>query len=316
MVELSSAVSRRLIQLGEVGQRWLEGLDSLVVELEGVWSCRVGGSLGGGSAAFVAAATDRRGRPAVLKVAIPAGGEGYAEFEREAVALSLGPSETYVEVYEVDAVRRAFLLERLGPSLAELRLSVEGQIDAIAATLRGSWRPIEGGTELMTGADQARWLGDFIRRQWTTLDLLHPIEIIDRAFMFLDRRIAAFDRRTAVLIHGDAHPGNMLCERRSVEHGRRFKLIDPEGLISEPAHELGIPLRAWCEELIAGDPIRLGTEWCHRLSAATNVDAQSIWEWAFIERVSTGLLYAHLGDHVSADSFLEIADRWSEVSDL
>ena len=274
------------------------------------------GSLGGGSAAFVAAATDRRGRPAVLKVAIPAGGEGYADFEREALALSLGHHETYVEVYEVDVVRRAFLLERLGPSLAELGLSVEGQIDAIAVTLRGSWRPIEGETELMTGVDQARWLGDFIRRQWTTLDLGHPTETIERALVFLDRRIDAFDRSTAVLIHGDAHPANMLCDTSSGNRGPRFKLIDPEGLISEPAHELGIPLRAWCDELIAGDPTRLGIEWCHRLSQSTDVDAQSIWEWAFIERVSTGLLYAHLGDHASAHLFLGIADRWNEVSDF
>ena len=72
-----------------------------------------------------------------------------ADFEREALALSLGRRETYVEVYEVDTVRRALLMERLGPSLAELRLSVEAQIDIIASTLRGSWRPVEGATELL-----------------------------------------------------------------------------------------------------------------------------------------------------------------------
>ena len=216
----------------------------------------------------------------------------------------------------MDTVRRALLLERLGPPLAELSLSVEEQIDIIAATLRGSWRPIEVPTELFTGADQARWLGDFIQRQWTTLDQPHPNATIDQALNFVDRRFAAFDRSTAVLIHGDAHPGNMLTVIASGGDDRRFKLVDPEGLLSEPGHELGIPLRAWCDELIVGDPVRLGTEWCQRMSTATDVDAQSIWEWAFIERVSTGLLYAHLGDQTTARAFLHIADQWSAVSDL
>jgi streptomycin 6-kinase len=315
MVEISPSVNRRLRQLGNVGQQWLDGLDSVVCELESLWSCRVEESLGGGSAAFVATAIDRWGRPAVLKVAIPAGGEGYADFEREALALSLGCAENYVEVYEVDELRRTLLLERLGPSLADLRLSVEAQIDIIVATLRGSWRPVAGASPLLTGADQARWLGEFIQQQWIALD--HPCrtETVGRALEYVERRLAAFDRSTAVLIHGDAHPGNMLAEMTPAGDGGRFKLIDPEGLISEPAHELGIPLRSWCDEM-AGDAVRLGTEWCHRLSAATGVDGQSIWEWAFIERVSTGLLFAHLGDTAAAGNFLDIADQWSSVSGL
>lgn len=315
MVEVSSSVNRRLQQLGDVGQRWLDGLDSLVAELESLWCCREERSLGGGSAAFVATVVDDSGRPAVMKVAIPAGGQGYAEFEREALALSLGRTENYVEAYAIDEVRRAFLLERLGPSLAESRLSVEDQIDVIAATLRGSWRQVAAASELPTGADQARWLSDFIQQQWAALDHPRPNGTIDRALAFIDRRIAAFDPSTAVLIHGDAHPGNMLADTKA-GHERRFKLIDPEGLISEPAHELGIPLRAWCDELLAGDAVRLGTEWCYRLSKATDIDAQSIWEWAFIERVSSGLLYAHLGDNLEASRFLDVADQLCAVSGL
>lgn len=303
-------------QLGVVGRRWLDGLDSLLSELESLWSCRVERSLGGGSAAFVATAVDRAGRPAVLKVAIPAGGDGYADFDREALALRLGLRRQYVEVYEVDPVRRAFLLERLGPSLASLGLPVEEQIDIIAATLRGSWRRVEAAPGLLTGIDQARWLADFIEQH--QLDLGRPLRTgtIDRALEFIDRRIAAFDAGTAVFIHGDAHPGNMLAQASLADGGRRFKLIDPEGLISEPAHEIGIPLRAWCEELLAGDPVRLGTAWCYRLGLATGVDAQSIWEWAFIERVSTGLLLAHLGDGVAARAFIDIAELWTDVSTL
>ena len=52
----------------------------------------------------------------------------------------------------------------------------------------------------------------------------------------------AFDEATAVAIHGDAHPWNVL---ESPAGG--FKLIDPDGMWSEPAHDLAIPLRHWNE---------------------------------------------------------------------
>ena len=132
MVQVSPPVSRRLDQLGELGEPWRAGLDGLIADLESLWSCTVHNSLGGGSAAYVAAAIDRLGRPAVLKVAVPDGGEGYAEFERQALALFLGQPSTYVGVYEVNHGRRAMLLERLGPSLAEERLGVNDQIEIIA----------------------------------------------------------------------------------------------------------------------------------------------------------------------------------------
>jgi HPt (histidine-containing phosphotransfer) domain-containing protein len=41
MVDTSPSVNRRLQQLGDVLQRWLDDLDSLVAELESLWCCRV-----------------------------------------------------------------------------------------------------------------------------------------------------------------------------------------------------------------------------------------------------------------------------------
>ncbi len=40
--------------------------------------------------------------------------------------------------------------------------------------------------------------------------------------------------------------------------GTSFRLIDPEGLISEPAHDLGVALRDGNEELLAGDTAQAG----------------------------------------------------------
>jgi hypothetical protein len=38
---------------------------------------------------------------------------------------------------------------------------------------------------------------------------------------------------------------------------------------------------------------------------------KAIWQWGFVERVSTGLYSMQLG-HDGAGEFLEVADRWAE----
>jgi streptomycin 6-kinase len=61
-------------------------------------------------------------------------------------------------------------------------------------------------------------------------------------------REAAVDPRQAVLVHGDAHPFNLLQAADG-----SFRLIDPEGLASEPAHDLGVILRDFNDDLLAGE---------------------------------------------------------------
>ena len=59
-----------------------------------------------------------------------------------------------------------------------------------------------------------------------------------------------------------------------------------------------------------GVPVVLAITWCVRLSDLTGVDARAIWEWAFVERVSTGLLLAQLGDGSGA-KLLAVAEAWA-----
>ena len=117
---------------------------------------------------------------------------------------------------------------------------------------------------LRTGAEQAAWLREYVRARWEDLDRPCPEQTITRAQECAAARRDAFDATTAVLIHGDAHPANVLEDPN--EPGR-FKLIDPDGMRSEPAHDLAIPLRDWTE-LLAGDPVALA--WCARLARAVD----------------------------------------------
>lgn len=139
MAEVTDDVRQRMAELGSEGERWLGTLDERIAALEALWGCRIEEPIGGGSAAFVAAAVDRVGRPAVVKISIPAGGVGYTGFERELDVLTLAGSRAYVAVYEHDANHRALLLERLGPPLADLGLGVSQQIDQLAPTIATVW---------------------------------------------------------------------------------------------------------------------------------------------------------------------------------
>jgi streptomycin 6-kinase len=310
-VVVPERVRHKADALGPAGDRWLRDVGQIVADLEGEWNIEVGDAIEGGSGAFVAHAVTSDGRDAVLKVSIPDGLEGHSPFAEELHMLELADGRGYVRVLRSDVRRRAMLQERLGLSLAVLDLPVEAQIDIIAATLRAAWRRIPHDPILRTGGAQARSLRASIRVDWERLGRPCAERVLERAEQFAFARESAFDATTAVVIHGDAHPANVL-EDPAVPG--RFKLIDPDAMISEPAHDLAIPLRDWTAELLAApDPVALGLTWCTGLGRGAGVDAEAIWQWAFVERVSTGLLLLRLGESLGS-RLLEIADLWTDVS--
>ena len=107
-----------------------------------------------------------------------------------------------------------------------------------------------------------------------------------------------------MLVHGDAHGWNTL-----VAGDGQFKFVDPEGLRSDREYDLAIPMREYNEPLLEGDTKRLVRERAEMLATACDADAQAVWEWGFIERVSTGL--ANLKEFTGGEghAFLEVAKR-------
>lgn len=307
MLGVPEGVARKARAIGALGEQWLADLPRSIEALEVEWDIRVGDAISGGSGGYVAAAELRDGTAAVVKLAIPEGLEGQGELAREVRTLQLGDGHGYVRVLRVDVHRRAMLQERLGRPIAALGLPVEEQIDAIASTLRRAWRAIPQDVQLRTGAEQAHWLSEFTPATWAEQGQPCPRATVEQAVTFARARRDAFDLRTGVLIHGDAHPANVLEDPNDPN---AYKLIDPDGMRSEPAHDLAIPLRDWTDELLAGDAVALGQAWCRRLGDRTGVDPGPIWEWAFLERVSTGLFLLRLGDPLGA-RFLTVADQWA-----
>jgi streptomycin 6-kinase len=86
--------------------------------------------------------------------------------------------------------------------------------------------------------------------------------------------------------------------------------VDPDGLFAERACDLAVPMREYSRELLdAADPAAAARERCAYLSRLTAVEPRAIWEWGFMERVSTGLLCLRIGLEPIGREMLTVAEK-------
>jgi streptomycin 6-kinase len=237
-LDVPELVRQRAMSNGVAGRKWLDDLSDVVAALVDGWGLELGTAFRGGTASFVAAATERSGRPCVLKVAMPLEIDGDS-FGRSVLVHQLAQGRGCADLFAHDESAPAMLLERLGPNLDDLGMPLPQLLETIATTLRSFWRPVTADCGLPTGAEKAASLASDITTSWDELGRPCRSEVIDRALAYCDERVAAFDPSQAVLVHGDAHGWNTLDAGTGT-----FKFVDPEGVRSEAAHDLSVPMRA------------------------------------------------------------------------
>lgn len=296
----------RAESLGETGRAWVARLPDLVRELEQLWGVEAGGSLAGGSESLVAEATRADGTEAVLKVGLP----GSADLNAEATVYRLASGRGYAKLLAHDPERNALLLERLGMPLSRRCESTGARIRAICRTFDDAWVTAGLDHGLMTGAEKARWLANFIAEQWHALGQPCSAKAKNRALDYAEERAAAFNPDESDLVHGDAHAENtLIAEDPGADACLRCKFIDPDGLIAEKACDLAPIMRDWSEELLTGDTEALTRARCDLLAELTDVPTRPIWQWGYMERVSTGLVMLAIGQREEAHQTLAVADR-------
>ena len=312
-VTVSERLALSVRALGAPGRAWLAGLPDLLAGLEADWSLIVGAGLDGARASYVAEAVTHDGTPAVLKVSIPPGIDAFTPFARQLGALRLADGDPYVGLIRHDVPRRALLLERLGRPMASLGWTTTRQMTALARTAARGWRSVPDDSGFPSGAEAARWHASFILSTWDGLARPCPEAAVELAVCCAAAREAAFDPKGAVLVHGDVHDLNALQLPGS---RTGFRLVDPGGLGSEPAHDLGViqarGLPGWIDELAADAPqqvLQRLTRSCEHAGRLTGVDPAAVWQWAFTEMVSTGLHILRLGNDEEAERFLSVAGK-------
>lgn len=298
---LPPLVVSRAKSAGAAGERWLERLDDMVSELEGMWDITVGRALSGGTHALVAYADGRDGGKYVLKADMPA--EHGGDFEGGVRVMEAAGGRGYARLYAYDPERRACLMERLGEPLSGLGYPVFEQLRIICSALEQAWEiPAEA-----AGAEKGStdWFREFIPEAWEKLGRPCPHRVIERVYACLEARDRAIDPAGFVLLHGDAHAGNTLRD------GDGFKLIDPDGIFYEKAYDLGVLMREWPEEY-EEEPLEKGRQRCRHLCRLTGVPEKGIWEWGFVQTVSTGLLAVQTGQEEAGWRMLRAAEAWAQ----
>jgi streptomycin 6-kinase len=285
--------------LGDVGAAWAAGLPALLDELCVLWSLTLGRRRPGGSSSYVVGARSADGRDVVVKVALPDPG-----LPAQVATLRRAAGRGYARLLTSDVDRGALLLEALGPSLQQSTLPVEDQLRLLADTLALAWQAADAHPD--APADKAASLHAMVGRLWRDLDRPCPPAVVERALTYAERRRA--DPGEPVVVHGDPHPANLLAvpgSRPGAETGWCF--VDPDGFVTDRAYDLGVVLRDWSRH-VEGRGGRARLEgWCELLAARSGVDATRIWEWCFLERVSSGLHLLALGAPRAADPFLRTA---------
>lgn len=237
------------------------------------------------------------GTPAVLKLQ-PPGNQDAA-----AAVLRAADGRGYVRVLGWDAARGALLTERLGEPLWDARPDLAGQVEVIVPLLRRAWElpPAVG----LPFTSKAAGLRRIVERLGPRYGSAAP-RALRLAVEYADA--LASDERPEVVCHGDPHAGNVL------RRGEAWALIDPDGFVGERAYDLGVVLRDAClefaeaEESRSGVGVELLREGARLLAKEGAADAERIWRWGFVERVTTGLYLHWFGYPEEGVRFLATAE--------
>lgn len=216
----------------------------------------------------------------------------------------------YVRVLAHDLARSAILLESLGPSVDRSWLAPGAQVDIVCQLLLDVWPlgpPQPRARRLVR--DKAAELRDLILRLLGKADPGCPAQVIDQALAYADARSAALVPDQCVWVHGDAAPSNVLAVASPRKGDRTgFVFVDPSPFFGDPAYDLGVLMRDWSRER-ASDFGSTMHRYCQHAAARTGIDKTAIWQWGYLERVTTGMFLASLGDEPLARRFLDSAAR-------
>ena len=262
----------------------------------GDWGLTVHSWFSGGAGTPPLAVSSADGTSGVLKIAEP------GELDTQVRVLKAADGHGYARVLRWDSGRGAVLLERLGRDLwtqCDL-LSDQGRV--LAHLLQDAWAvPLEYGSPFR---GKAAALLDILAALGPRYGA-HHTQAISLATRYATQLAAS--EQAEVVCHGDPHPGNVL--RRA----DGWALVDPDGFVGERAYDLGVVMRDACRELATAEHAQPGTALLmlrretDQLAALADIDPARVWQWAFVERVTTGLYLAWHGHTEQSATFLDTA---------
>ena len=312
LIELPIEVEKRLKHLGAEGANWRARLPATIKRLQTQWSLTFGAVMHGGSEALILEASNPADGDLVLKLLLPTvvePGQSEVIANKESNVLLAADGCGYVRVFNIDEATGAMLQPRLGAALGAEECDPATQQRTLCETLKRAWQVSGAGLDLQTGAEKARWLRAFIVELAAKHGQYISAEALSVALDFTERRERAHAEAVKVLVHGDPHVFNAL----RTDTGD-YVLIDPDGLHAEAEYDMGVIMREASAELLERDhaPIARGKARCERLARLSGTQPLAIWQWGYIERVSTGLYTLELDMPDYGKPALQVANSWAQ----
>ena len=217
---------------GARGAAWLESLPALLAGYAERRSLTLQPPFADLSYNYVCPATLRDGTPVVVKAGVP-----HLGFAQEVAALRVFDGRGMARLLDADVDEGIMLLERLLPGAPLSSLGDDEAETRIAAQLmRALWRPATLGPPFATVAGWAAGLSK-LRDAFGGGTGPFPPRLVDRAEgLFADLLSSPAE---PMLIHGDAHGGNMLSAQREP-----WLAMDPKGVTGDPLFDVGYYLNS------------------------------------------------------------------------
>jgi len=277
---------------GQAGQKWLDNLSFLQLDLAQRWSLSGLEPVIDLSYNYLVFAAAANGQPVVLKIGVP-----NPELTSEIQALISYEGNGAVKLLDADPDQGALLLERLLPG-ADLRsIQDDEKATRIAASLMEKlWHPVTHHPAFHTAAD---WCRGFQRyREVFPTDGPLPVDLLNQAANLASDLLA--NPKEQLLLHGDLHHMNILRGKDG------WTAIDPKGVIGEPAFEIGSYLFNPYPDLIDHPHLKeLQMKRIEIFTESLGLDKERMWAWSFVRGI-LGAIWS-IEDGENWDYALEIA---------
>ena len=261
---------------GQAGQAWLERLPSLVAYLEKTWGIQVGKPFQALSYHFVADATQADGMEVVVKLGVPG-----QHLDREVECLQRYAGVGAVQLLRHDLDLGAMLLERIRPGENLKNLDETTAVEAAVEVMRELHQ-----AALPAGLPAVQDWGAGFRRyrvQFPGSNGPVPLPMLEEAEALFSDLAGSMEK--TVLLHGDLHHENILSSGRAT-----WLAIDPQGVIGEPAYEVGAFLRNPMPEMLDWDHLdELLAERVSAFSALLGIDRRRIAGWGYAQAVLSAI---------------------------
>lgn len=250
---------------GEKGRQWQENLPNLVAQLANTYGLSNLKAVNNLSYNYVLSGF-QEAQPIILKLGLDIDG-----FKREAAALMAFEGFGVVQIFSENT--GLLLLECVVPGMSLKSYFPEKDDEAINITAKVIKR-------LHKAPMPSTYAFPHIKDWLTTLDgdLKIPVQTLQKAREIRDKLL-----RTAipdVFLHGDLHHDNIL------QNGNDWVVIDPKGVIGEPAYEVAAFIRNPIPELLTHDDApNIIHNRVIRFAELLELPSQRIIDWCFVQAV-------------------------------